>query len=108
MAKEPATRSTKHSKLHAIAARVGIALAAFALFCVLRLDVAEKYWNRLQSSQIIAAYVKNNAVRKLQIGAGDFSYPGWLNTDIDPREGQAYLDVTRPFPLPDSSFQFVF
>jgi SAM-dependent methyltransferase len=45
---------------------------------------------------------------KLQIGAGTSNNPGWLNTDIEPTEKQAYLDATRPFPLPDRSFQYVF
>ncbi len=89
-------------------ARAGITLAAFGLFCLLRMDVTARVWNRMHSSQIIAKYVKDNAVRKLQIGAGEFSFPGWLNTDIEPREGQAYLDATQRFPLPDSSFQLVF
>ena len=51
--------------------------------------------------------MRNNTVRKLQLGAGEFSNPGWLNTDIEPREGQAYLDATERFPLPNSSFQVV-
>lgn len=51
--------------------------------------------------------MRNNAVRKLQIGSGEFSNPGWLNTDIEPREGQAYLDASKRFPLPDSSFHLV-
>ena len=91
-----------------IVARVAITLAALGFFCVLRVDIAAKTWNRMRSSHTIAEYVKNNSVRKLQIGAGDFSLPGWLNTDIDPQWGQAFLDATKPFPLPDSSFQLVF
>jgi len=51
--------------------------------------------------------MRNNTVRKLQIGSGEFSNPGWLNTDIEPRKGQAYLDASKRFPLPDSSFQLV-
>jgi predicted SAM-dependent methyltransferase len=31
-----------------------------------------------------------------------------LNTDLEPASGQAYLDATRRFPLPDRSFQYVF
>ena len=51
--------------------------------------------------------MKHHAVRKLQLGAGDFNLSGWLNTDIGPIEGQAFLDATKAFPLPDASFQVV-
>src|SRR5262249_49553943 len=95
----------KHSMLVNILARVGITLAALGFFCILRVDIAGKTWNRLRSSHMIAEYMKNTKVRKLQVGSGEFSLPGWLNTDIDPVWGQAYLDATKPFPFPDSSFQ---
>ena len=90
-----------------ILARVGITLAAGGLFCVARPDVAGNATRRLRSPYIISDYMKNNTVRKLQLGAGEFNSPGWLNTDIEPREGQAYLDATKHFPLPDGSFQLV-
>lgn len=95
------------SKWKNIAARAGITVAALGLFCVARPDIAGNATRRLRSSHIIAEYVKNNTVRKLQLGAGEFNNSGWLNTDIEPREGQAYLDATKPFPLADSSFQLV-
>src|ERR1700722_6277114 len=95
------------SKWKNIAARAGITVAALGLFCVARPDIAGNATRRLRSPHIIAEYVKNNAVRKLQLGAGEFNNSGWLNTDIEPREGQAYLDATKPFPLTDSSFQLV-
>jgi len=41
----------------------------------------------------------------LQIGAADNNKPGLLNTDIEPSIGQAYLDASKPFPLPDRSFK---
>src|SRR5262249_7170942 len=34
--------------------------------------------------------------------------PGWLNTDIEPESGQAYLDAAKRFPLPDRSFHYVY
>lgn len=90
-----------------VAARAAITLAAVGLFCVARPDVVGRATRGWRSPQIISDYMKNNAVHKLQLGAGDFNLPGWLNTDIGPIEGQAYLDATKPFPLPDSSFQVV-
>jgi predicted SAM-dependent methyltransferase len=97
----------RNSKLKNIVARVGITLAACGLFCIARPDVAGNATRRLRSPLIIEDYMSNNNVRKLQLGAGEFNNPGWLNTDIEPREGQAYLDATKRFPLPDSSFQLV-
>jgi len=108
MAKSAGTAPRKLSKMQSILARVAITIAAVGFFCLLRPDVASSATRRLLSSQVISDYVKDNSVRKLQIGAGEFNKPGWLNTDIEPRDGQAYLDATKPFPLPDKSFQIVF
>ena len=67
-----------------------------------------KYRRRVFSPRTIDEYIRSQTVRKLQIGAGPHSPPGWLNTDITPRQGQAYLDAAKPFPLPDGSFHYVF
>ena len=53
-------------------------------------------------------YVQTHVVRKLQIGAGDSRLVGWLNTDIERKEGLLYLDASQPFPLEDGSFHYVF
>ena len=48
-------------------------------------------------------------MRKLQLGAGPNLLDGWLNTDIEPQgRGTIYLDATRPFPLADEQFDYVF
>jgi predicted SAM-dependent methyltransferase len=60
-----------------------------------------------RSNEIIAAYLRDQPVRKLQIGAGTARHDGWLNTDIEPGEGLAFLDASKPFPLPDAAFQYV-
>ena len=89
--------------------RVLITVAAAALFLLLRPDIVGLLQGklraevRLRASPRIDQYIRNNPVRKLQIGAGENSKPGWLNTDIEPLAGQAYLDAGRPFPLPDRS-----
>ncbi len=57
---------------------------------------------------IIAKYLRTHRVCKLQIGAGGNNLPGWLNTDIEPSSGQAFLDATKPFPLPDRSIDYIF
>jgi predicted SAM-dependent methyltransferase len=56
----------------------------------------------------IKRYLASTGVRKLQIGAGPNNLLGWLNTDIEPGEGQAFLDATKPFPIPDKSLHYVY
>jgi len=60
----------------------------------------------------ISDYLHNHAVRKLQIGAGGAGrfteFSDWLNTDIEPVAGEAYLDATKPFPIPDGALSIIF
>jgi predicted SAM-dependent methyltransferase len=65
--------------------------------------------------RIISDYLCSHPVAKLQIGAGTvgatsspWRMPGWLNTDIEPCEGEAYLDATKTFPIPDGSLNYIF
>ena len=63
----------------------------------------------LRRQEIIRRYLQTHAVRKLQIGAGPNGLDGWLNADFTPRRpSDIFMDATRPFPLPASSFDFVF
>jgi predicted SAM-dependent methyltransferase len=60
---------------------------------------------------VIDEYLGSHPVRKLQLGAGEHPHDGWLNTDLhDYGRGDelVYLDVRKPFPLPDASFDFVY
>src|SRR5450432_4083651 len=107
MPKEQTGVPARYSGFKNFAARAAITLAAVGLFGIARPDVAGNATRRWRSPHIIADYMRNNAVRKLQVGAGDFNLSGWLNTDIGPIEGQAYLDATQTFPLPDFCFQVV-
>src|ERR1017187_1103147 len=55
----------------------------------------------VQSHHLISIYLSSHAVKKLQIGAaGAKGFDDWLNTDIEPQAGEAYLDATKPFPIP--------
>jgi predicted SAM-dependent methyltransferase len=57
----------------------------------------------------IRDYLNTHSVRKLQIGALGNLLDGWLNSDLDPAGlNVVYLDATRPFPLPDSSIDYIF
>lgn len=53
-------------------------------------------------------YLAAADVAKLHLGAGDNVLDGWLNTDRDPGTGLVHLDVSRPFPVTDASFDYVF
>ncbi len=59
---------------------------------------------------VVPRYLRENSVRKLQIGAGPTTSPGWLTTDIIAklRRPTIYLDATHGFPIPDASFDYVF
>jgi len=59
------------------------------------------------SRATIDAYLRDEPIKRLQIGAGGARHEGWLNTDIEPGEGLAYLDATQAFPFPDATFQYV-
>jgi predicted SAM-dependent methyltransferase len=56
----------------------------------------------------IRRYLLRHPVRKLQLGTGGSLLEGWLNTDQLPYSRKvAFLDATRPFPLPDASIDFI-
>ena len=57
----------------------------------------------------IDAYVASHGVRKLHLGAGPQTLPGWLGTDLEP-QGSAVvrLDATRRFPIGDGVFDYVY
>src|ERR1017187_506297 len=63
----------------------------------------------VQSHHLISIYLSSHAVKKLQIGAaGAKGFDDWLNTDIEPQAGEAYLDATKPFPIPDGVLSYIF
>jgi predicted SAM-dependent methyltransferase len=84
---------------------------ASALYRTSLADVSgdvQTWYSSWRSQGLIRDYLQSHPVRKLQIGAGSNNLQGWLNTDIEPEQGQAYLDATKPFPLPDQSIHFIF
>lgn len=65
-------------------------------------------WARA-AAQALDAYRAAHDVRKLQLGTGTNPLAGWLNTDIVPSgAGIVFLDSTKPFPIEDASFDYVF
>ena len=64
---------------------------------------------RDKSRKMISDYIRRHPVAKLQIGAGGVQgFSEWLNTDIEPAPGEAYLDATKAFPIPDGALSYVF
>ena len=57
----------------------------------------------------IQRYLDQAAEPALHLGANQKSFAGWLNTDVDiTTSGTVYLDASKPFPLPDASFRYVY
>ncbi len=64
---------------------------------------------KLFRRRIMKSYLESNKIKKLQIGAGPTTLPGWLSTDIAPASYRsAYLDATERFPFADNTFDYVF
>jgi predicted SAM-dependent methyltransferase len=53
-------------------------------------------------------YLRATDEPKLHIGGGWHLIEGWLNTDIALVPGVMHMDATRPFPLKDETFQYLF
>jgi predicted SAM-dependent methyltransferase len=64
---------------------------------------------RCATSIVARRYLGNHPVRKLHLGSSGEGLPSWFNTDLFPERWPVVrLDATRPFPLPDAAFQWVF
>ena len=72
------------------------------------LEIVQRQYEAFSARKTIEHYLASTGVRKLQIGAGPNNLPGWLNTDIEPQEGQAFLDAMKPFPIPDNSLNYIY
>ncbi|HYR09682.1 MAG TPA: type II secretion system major pseudopilin GspG [Longimicrobium sp.] len=66
--------------------------------------------SRLTRGSVVERYLRTASLRGLQLGTGHNPLPGWLNTDVQVfRRGHVeFLDATKPFPLPDASFDYVY
>jgi SAM-dependent methyltransferase len=66
--------------------------------------------SRFTRGGTVERYLRTATPRGLQLGTGHNPLPGWLNTDVQIfRLGHVeFLDATRPFPLPDAAFDYVY
>jgi predicted SAM-dependent methyltransferase len=71
------------------------------------LAVKHRLWS-VNTAKGLKNYLLNHKIRKLQLGAGSNNLTGWFNTDYFPRNNIFFVDVTKPFPIASSSFNFVF
>lgn len=53
-------------------------------------------------------YLSKEGMKGLHLGCGAHLLEGWLNTDVIYVKDGAYLDITKTFPLPSSSFDYIF
>lgn len=68
-----------------------------------------RHSNKLKNQKtIINSYIKNNEIKKLQIGCGPNLFEGWLNTDLNSNDKIAYLNAGTQFPIESESFDFVY
>ena len=63
---------------------------------------------RFTFSYKLKNYLKSSEIRRLQLGSGDNNMEGWFNTDLFPKKGFAFLDASKPFNIPDSTFDRIF
>jgi predicted SAM-dependent methyltransferase len=70
---------------------------------------SRKVMQLVRRDNVIRTYLAGAGTKKLQIGAGPTTLPGWLSSDIVPRSaGAVFLDATKPFPFDDGVFDHVY
>jgi predicted SAM-dependent methyltransferase len=60
------------------------------------------------NARLLRDYRAAGGCQRLQIGGGWRLLDGWLNADIELAPGIFHMDATRPFPLDDNAFDYVF
>jgi predicted SAM-dependent methyltransferase len=85
---------------------------------ILRLSPYGIYWIFRDNSEriklfknqkiIIDNYLKNNEIKKMQIGCGSNYLEGWLNTDLNYNDKVAFLDAGAKFPVQSDTFDFTY
>lgn len=61
-----------------------------------------------KNRRLVGSYLAKSTQPRLHIGCGDNELSGWLNTDLNPKRNQLYLDAAQPFPLPDNAFEHIY
>ncbi|WP_165930230.1 class I SAM-dependent methyltransferase [Flavobacterium ranwuense] len=58
--------------------------------------------------KLIDNYIRNNDVKKMQIGCGSNYLEGWLNTDLNYNDKVTFLDAGTKFPIESETFDYVY
>jgi len=84
------------------------------IFGVLKRRCRRGGWNLRKRTSffekiIIKQYLQSYEVAKLQIGCGGQLREGWLNANYESwRKSTIFLNASKPFPIHDEQFDFVF
>ncbi len=74
-----------------------------------QVSLYEQFKRSRTFSEVVKAYFKAYSIGKLQLGSGTNILEGWINTDITFSSSDiCFLDATVAFPLPNSSFHYIF
>lgn len=79
----------------------------YGVYITLKKIRKQKRCNKNQKL-IIDDYIKNNEVKKMQIGSGANFLEGWLNTDLNYDDKVAFLDAGLKFPIEAETFDCVY
>jgi SAM-dependent methyltransferase len=64
---------------------------------------------RRKANEFMHNYMATHRVRKLHVGCGGNYLESWLNSDLIPDNSNIVaLDAAKPFPLPSTSFDYVY
>jgi hypothetical protein len=70
--------------------------------------LARWVYGRLAYRNQISAYLRASEQPRLNLGCGQNILPGWMNVDLEGgRHGSIFMDATRPWPLPDNTFDAI-
>ena len=66
--------------------------------------------NRIDKKQrkMIDNYISTHAVKKIQLGCGNNILTSWLNTDLFMNDKVVFLDIRKPFPILQETFNYVY
>lgn len=65
--------------------------------------------NNFRTKKAVRKYLAANKIGKLHLGCGGSAIKDWFNTDLEFNSQKVYfLDASKPFRLPDESFDFIF
>lgn len=79
----------------------------YDLYQIIR-DKLNYHKRPINQKKLIECFLKDNDVRKIQIGCGTNFLEGWLNTDLKFSDKILFLDAGDIFPFESDSFDFIF